>query len=212
MINIVIADDHALVRAGLCRLLESKDDIRVVGETGTGRETIDLCEELKPDVLLLDLDMPDIDGLEVTRKLVGSRPDTKILILTMHDHDEYAIRLIQAGALGFIVKGSSPSELPDAIRKVASGKLYMAPPIMEKLFNRQQKTTKDNPLTLLSEREMQVMVRLSQGMGINDIAKELTLSTSTVGTYKRRILDKLGLENISELVRFAMRFGLIKKF
>lgn len=211
MTKVIVADDHALVSAGLCRLLESKEDLEVLGEAASGWEAIKLCEELHPDVLLLDLDMPDIDGFEVTRRLAASQPEIKILILTMHDQEEYAIRLIQSGASGFIVKGSPPGELPDAIRKVAAGKVYISPLVMERMLVRQEKSSGETPLSMLSEREHQVLLRLSQGRGVNDISKELGLSTSTVGTYKKRIQSKLGLNNISDIVRFSMRVGLISR-
>ncbi|MEW5945420.1 MAG: response regulator transcription factor [bacterium] len=212
MIRVVIADDHTIVRAGLCRLLESERDIEVVGEAGTGRETVSLCERTRPDVVVLDFDMPDMDGLEATRQIVSSRRPAKVLIITMYDSEEYAVRLIQAGALGFIIKGTSPEELPAAIRKVASGKTYITPSVMEGMVFRRFQAEKSNPAALLSDRELQVLVRLARGRLTREVSDDLGLSTSTVETYRRRLLDKLGLRNNSDITRFAIRYGLIDKF
>ncbi|MEW6203614.1 MAG: response regulator transcription factor [bacterium] len=207
-----MADDHALVRAGLCRLLEAEPDIKVVGECGTGRETVKLCEKKKPDVVVLDFAMPDIDGFEVTRQIVALKKPIKILIITMYDNEEYAIRLIQAGASGFIVKGTSPEELPVAIRKVASGKTYITPYILDGMVFRKFKSNKENPVSLLSDRELQVLFRLARGRTTREISDELSLSISTVETYRSHILDKLNLRNNSDITRFAIRYELIDKF
>ena len=198
-----------MVRAGLCRLLESKGDIKVVGEAGLGREAVSLCRDLKPHVVLLDLDLPDIDGIEVTHQIRSQQPDVRVLILTMHDSEDYATRLIQAGAAGFIVKGSDPGELPDAVRRVASGGTFITTSIMERMILGRRDRA-DNPLESLSDRELQVMTKLAQGKEIRDITDELGLSPSTVGTYKKRIFEKLGINNISELIRFAIRHGILK--
>ena len=211
MIRLLVADDHALVRGGLCRLLESKEDIQVVAEAGNGHEAVSLCREHKPDVVLLDLDLPDIDGLEVTRQIMSFQPGVRVLILTMHDSEEYANRAIQAGAAGFIIKGVSPKELPEAVRRVAAGNTYITPSIMERMIMRRINHD-DNPLERLSERELQVLVKLAQGKEIRDITDELSLSPSTVGTYKKRIFEKLEFNNMAELIRFAMKNKLIDNF
>lgn len=209
MINVLVADDHAMVRAGLCRLLESREDIKVVGEAGLGREAVDLCRKLKPHVVLLDLDLPDIDGIEVTHQILSLQPEMRVLILTMHDSEDYAGRLIQAGAAGFIIKGNSPGELPDAVRRVAGGGTYITPSMMERMImNRRDKV--EHPLATLSDRELQVMTKFAQGKEIRDITEELGLSPSTVGTYKKRIFEKLGFANMADLIRFAIRQGIIK--
>ena len=211
MIRILIADDHELFRAGIIRLLEMVEDIEVVGQAGTGREAVALCRELNPDVLLLDMSLPDTDGLEVTRQVVASTPETKVLMLTMHDNEEYAMRLMQAGAKGFLVKGISPRELPEAIKKVAEGKVHVTQAVMEKMMALINKpsASKDR-LPELSDREFQVFVRLVNGKAHSEICSELCLSSSTVGTYRRRIMDKLGLKNNSEMIKFAMKQGLVE--
>ena len=211
MIRLVVADDHDIVRAGLCRILTAESDLEIVAETGSGREAVTLCRDLKPDVLLLDLDMPDLDGIEITRQLAHERAKVRILVLSMHGHEEYAVRILEAGGAGYAVKGISHNELPGAIRKVASGGVYISPSIMEKTFMRQQMTG-DNPIAQLSEREMQVFLRLARGQAYQDISSELCLSDSSVRTYKRRVMEKLGLETIADLIRYAIRHDLISKF
>ena len=212
MIRLIVADDHDIMRAGLRRIMDLEKDIEVVADTGSGREAVKLCQELKPDVLLLDLDMPDMDGLEVTRQVKDMVANTNILVLTMFGHEEYAVRILEAGGSGFAVKGISQKELPEAIRKVASGKKYISPSVMEKTFMRQQQVGQENPLSLLSEREVQVFMRLARGDSQQKISDELCLSDSSVRTYKKRIMDKLGFENSADLIRFAIRNDLISKF
>lgn len=215
MIRLIVADDHTLVRAGIVGMLKSRADMDVVAEAGTSTEAIALCLELKPDILLLDLNMPDMDGLEATRRLQAQCPAIKILVLTMHESEDYALRLLRAGASGFLVKGISPEELPDAIRKVAAGDMYITESIMKRIAMRQAlsgRTDPENPLACLSNREMQVFVLMAKGKSFQNVSDELNLSISTVGTYKSRIMEKLNLNNNSELVRLAMRLGFVDRF
>ena len=212
MIRLIVADDHEIMRAGLCRILDSESDIDIIASTGSGHEAVKLCLELKPDVLLLDLDMPDLDGLEVTRQITSQIPSVRILVLTMFGHEEYAVRILEAGGAGFAVKGISQKELPESIRKVAAGGKYISPSVMEKTFMRQQHVGQENPLSVLSERELQVFMRLTRGDALQKISDELCLSDSSVRTYKKRIMDKLGLDNLADLIRFAIRNNLISKF
>ena len=186
--------------------------MKVVGESGTGRETLGLCKKIRPDVLLLDLDMPDIDGIEVAQQISTTQPEVRILVLTMYDSEDYAMRLMRCGASGYIVKGTSPKDLPEAIRKITRGEQYISPHISEKILLETQKFRKDEPLDLLSTREIQVLQKLAQGDTIRDIAEELNLSIKTVETYKRRTMNKLELRNISDLTRFAIKHDLIKNF
>lgn len=211
MIRLIVADDHTLVRAGICSLLKSKDDIEIVAETGSGEEAAQLCISHKPDVLLLDFELKDIDGMEVTKKVTSTVPSVKILILTMHENEEYALRLLRAGASGFIVKGISPEILPDAIRQVASGDIFVTESIMKRITIRQARGETDNPISKLSNRELQIFIRLAKGVSYNDIRNELNLSISTIGTYKSRIMEKLALDNNTELIKLAMRIGLVDK-
>lgn len=209
MIRILIVDDHTLVREGLCRLLDSEDDLEVVGQTGSGREAVALCEELNPDVVILDYKLPDIDGLETTERMVSLKLQTRILILTMYANEEYAIRVVRAGAAGFLIKGASTDELLNAVRKVVGKGIYISPAIRDKITERMINPPENVPESSLSNREMQVLVQLGRGASSREVAEGLGLSLSTVETYRGRILEKLNLRNNSDITRFAIRRGLI---
>lgn len=209
MIRVLVVEDHGIVRAGICRLLESEPDIEVAGETGSGHEAVRLCRELRPDVVLLDFALPDLDGLEVTRQIVEMNLGTKVLILTMYASEEYAFRLLRSGASGFLVKGSPAEEMLLALRKVTREGRYVTPSIVDKLVGRIGQPSGDAPESALSDREMQVLVRLASGLTTKEVADALNLSPSTVETYRGRVLDKLNLRNNTELTRFAIRRGLI---
>jgi len=208
MIRILIADDHDIVRAGIRRFLELENDMEIVGEAGTGRETLSLCGKLKPDVILLDLDMPDIDGLEAIPQLVALHPEVGILVLTMHDNEEYAIRAMKSGAMGFVLKGSSPGDLPRAVRAVNAGNKFIAAPVMEKIALRRCNSDASDSLELLSDRELQIIKRIARGMKLREIGDELNLSISTVATYKKRLMYKLNANGDIELMSFARKHGL----
>lgn len=211
MIRTLIADDHDIVRTGLRKILEFESDMEVVGEAGTGRIAIDLCRELSPDVLLLDLDMPDIDGLDVISQLTAMHAAAKILVLTMHDNVEYSARAFKSGASGYLLKGSSSDELPSAVRAVHGGKKYICPAMAEKMALRSFSGQDENSTGALSDRELQVLTRVAQGKKLQEIADELCLSINTASTYKRRIKEKLNLGNDIEIAEFAKRTGLIEK-
>jgi two-component system invasion response regulator UvrY len=209
MIKILVVDDHTLVRDGLCRLLDGESDMEVMGQAGSGHKAVELSREKKPDVVLLDYSLPDLDGLETTRQIVGLQLGIRILILTMYANEEYATRLIRAGAAGFLVKAASTDELLGAIRKVARKGVYVSPSIMEKMVSRMGQSPEDAPESVLSDREMQVLLRLAKGSTTREVSGSLNLSVSTVETYRSRILEKLNLRNNSDLTRFAIRRGLI---
>jgi DNA-binding NarL/FixJ family response regulator len=210
MLRVLVVDDHTLVRMALCRLLDSEDDIKVVGHTGSGHEAVALCREKKPDIVVLDYSLPDLDGLETTRQIVELGLGTRILILTMHANEEYATRLIRAGAAGFVVKAASTDELLTAIRKIANRGVYVSAAVLERMVERMGQPEEEAPESQLSNREMQVLLRLARGARTREVAKELNLSVSTVETYRSRVLEKLGLRNNSDLTRFAIRRGLIE--
>ena len=209
MIRVLVVDDHTLVRAGLCRLLDSEEDIEVAGQTGSGLEAVKLCKAEKPDVVVLDYSLPDIDGLETTRQIVALNTGARVLILTMYTNEEYATRLIRAGASGFIVKVASADELLTAIHRVANKGVFISPSILEKMVVRIGQPQGETPESALSNREMQVLVRLARGSTTREVSEGLGLSPSTVETYRSRILEKLSLRNNSDLTRFAIRRGLI---
>ena len=182
-------------------------DIEIVWTAENGRKALELLKKETVDVLLLDLDMPDMDGLEVTRQAVPLYPDMKILILTMHDDEMYAERVMKAGACGYLLKGSCSGELSDIIRKVAAGKIHVHPSIVEKTaakhYSREIQGT--GLIESLSERELQIMKMITEGKAQNEIATELNISTSTVATHKRRLMEKLNLKKNADLIRFALK-------
>jgi DNA-binding NarL/FixJ family response regulator len=210
MIRLLVVDDHTLVRDGLVRLLDSEYDMEVAGQCGSGHEAVKLCQLQKPDVVVLDYNLPDLDGLETTRRLVALGLGTRVLILTMYASEEYATRLLRAGASGFVVKVASTDELVGAIRKVASGGTYVSPPIMEKMVGRLAQPAQAAPEAALTDREMQVLLRLARGATTREVSEQLCLSLSTIETYRSHILEKLSLRNNSDLTRFAIRRGLIE--
>ncbi len=209
MIRVLVVDDHTLVRAGLCRLLESEADIEVVGQTGAGLEAVEMTRKLRPDVVILDYSLPDLDGLETTNRIRELKLPTRVLILTMYANEEYATRLIRAGASGFIVKVAAPEELLRALRKVARREVYISPAILDKMVTRFAQPQGETPESVLSDREMQVLARLARGATTREVSEQLRLSMSTVETYRARILEKLNLRNNSDITRFAIRRNLI---
>ena len=209
MIRVLVVDDHTLVRDGLVRLLDMEEDLEVVAQCGSGQEALTLCQRHEPAVTVLDYNLPDLDGLEVTRRIVAMGLPTRVLILTMYASEEYAARLIRAGAAGFLVKASSTDELLHGIHKVAEGGIYISPSIMEKMVDGPAQPEENQPERALSDRELQVLVRLARGATTREISEALELSLSTVETYRRRIREKLDLRNNADLTRFAIRRGLI---
>ena len=211
MIKVLLADDHSIVRAGLRRIIEEAGDIEVVAEADDGREAIRMVREHCPDVAVVDISMPGLDGLEVVSQLQSIEPKIPILILTMHEEGQYVVRAIEAGAMGYITKQSAPEQLVNAIRKVNAGSRYLTDEAAEALALRIAKggfgTT---PLDTLSMRELQVLRRLAMGQTNREIARSYHISIKTVDTYRARLLKKLGLRNNAELSRFAMQNNLIE--
>lgn len=211
MIRLVIADDHDLFRSGLCRLLDTEQDLEVVGESGTGRGCVSLCDELQPDVLLLDLDMPDMDGFEVTKRIKSLGLRTKILALTMHASEEYAVRLFRQGASGFMIKCISARDLPDVIRQVSSGETYIPDDMKDNILNMLLKSGEKDPVSLLSDRELQILIKLANGEEVKNVATALGLSPRTVETHKARAMKKLDLKNSVEMAHFFSKRGFVNK-
>lgn len=211
MINVLIVDDHDLVRTGIKHMLENVAGIKVIGEAQTGEEAIKLGRQLKPEVVLMDIKMPGIGGFEATRKLIQIDPDIKILIVTICNNDLYPARLMQLGAAGYLTKGASMDEMVQAIRAVSSGQRYISPEIASRLAFKHVEHIDESPFELLSEREMQVLLMLTMGMEVQDIAEKLCLSPKTVNSYRYRIFDKLKVKNDVELILLAVRHGLIEQ-
>ena len=211
MIRVAIADDHGLVREGLRRMLAGSEVIQVIGEASNGAEAIHLVNELKPDVLLLDITMPVKDGIEATTELTSLGVDTKILILSMHSDEQYALRTLRAGASGFISKGARLEELIKAITMVKTGNRYLPEHIAKSFAEKHIRPDSDKPLAeLLSKREFQVMNYLASGMTNREIAKLLDISIKTVDTHRGHVLKKLKLRNNSDITRFAIQHGYIQ--
>jgi two-component system, NarL family, invasion response regulator UvrY len=211
MIKVLLADDHSIVRAGLRRIVEESGDMAVVAEAADGREAIKLVVADAPDVAVVDISMPGIDGLEVVSRLKNSHPGLPVLVLTMHEEAQYIVRAIEAGAMGYLTKQSAPEQLVTAIRRVCSGQRYMTDEATEALALRIARGTRDRtPLDTLSMRELQVLRRLAMGHTNREIAQAYSLSIKTVDTYRARLLKKLDLRNNAELIRFAIQNHLIE--
>ncbi len=209
MIKIVIADDHTLMREGLKRILETADDISVVGEAVDGFETLAQARRCDFDLLLLDMSMPGKNGVDLIRQLKETAPKLPILILTMHEEEQYAVRAIRAGARGYLTKESAGVQLLGAIRKVAAGRPYISMAVAEQLAIDAMPTTDILPHKELSNREFEVFSLLVSGKSITDIAASLHLSVKTVSTHKTRILQKMELGSLAELVQYAIAYRLV---
>jgi two-component system, NarL family, invasion response regulator UvrY len=211
MIKILIADDHQLVRVGLKRLLEDEKDFKVIGEAADGKEAVELDRKLNPDVILMDVAMPGMDGMEATKRLVKKRKDpARVVILTMHADEHYAARLLRMGASGYVVKDAAPAELAEAIRCVSEGKRFVSASLREALALRVVDGLGEEPMDLLTDREFQVLGRLAAGATNREIAAELSVSVKTIDAHRLNLLAKLGLRNNAELAKFAMRHGILQ--
>jgi len=211
LIRILLADDHSIVRAGLRRLVEGAGDMMVVAEAENGREAIDKAHETTPDVAVIDISMPGIDGLEVITQLLAHFPKLPVLVLTMHEEDQYVVRAIGAGARGYITKRSAAEQLITAIRKVHAGGRYISDSAAESLaVHLARGKGARTPLDILSNREIQVLRRLALGHSNREIAEDFCISVKTVDTYRSRLLKKLNLRNNAELARFAIQNRIIE--
>ncbi len=211
-IRLLLVDDHPVLRAGLKALLEGEGDFEVVGEAGTGEEGIEKVQESRPDVVLMDLSMPGIGGLEATRRISALGLGTKVLVLTVHAEEEYLLPVVQAGGSGYVLKRSADTDLMDGIRTVARGQVFLYPTTQTYLLRRYRDAAEEKRegLALLSAREREVLAQTAQGFSSTEIGQRLFISPKTVDTYRARIMEKLRLNHRSELVRFALRTGLLR--
>jgi two-component system, NarL family, response regulator NreC len=213
IIRVMLTDDHHVVRTGLRAVLGAAKDIVVVAEASSGREAIALAPRVQPDVILMDLSMSDIDGLEATRQITATEPHPRVLVLTMHEEEEYLAEALKAGASGYLVKSAAHQELVDAVRAVAYGDVYVRPAAAHVLAQRMRAGDRSkNDRTLfekLTERERDVLVLVAQGYSAPDIGARLSISPKTVDTYKQRINEKIRLASRPDYVRFALRLGLL---
>lgn len=211
--KVLIVDDHVIVREGLRALLETQPDIKIVGEAANGQEALNKVVEVKPDIVLMDITMPGINGLEATRQIKQRNPDVKILVLTVHEGDEYFFKMLTAGASGYFVKGGSSNELVSAMRIVRQGDVYLCPTVAKKLLGEylQRVRTGNNKKDYngLTNRERQVLKLIAEGDSNQKIAELLVLSPTTVQTHRAHIMAKLGLHSRTELVKYAIRHGFI---
>ena len=207
-IRIVIADDHAIVREGLKRIVGGAGDLQVTGEAADGGEVMKAVRELEFDILVLDLSMPGRSGMELIKLVKSEKPKLRILVLSMHQETQYAVRAIKSGASGYLTKESAPAQLEQAIRKIAGGGAYISAEVAEQLALGAMPGSDTLPHESLSDREFEVFRLLVAGDAVSDIAHQLNLSVKTVSTHKANLMQKLGLSNQTELVRYALKHGL----
>jgi two-component system response regulator NreC len=207
-IRILLADDHTMVRQGFRMILAAQPDMEIVGEAGNGREAVELASELKPDVVVMDVAMPELNGIEATRRITDDAPRTRVLALSMYKDSVYVREILRAGARGFLLKDAIDRDLLAAVRAVAKGEGYLSPQVSEAVLSDYRRHVTD-PLDLLSSREREVLQMIAEGKTNKDIATALNLSVYTVDAHRGRIMEKLNLHSVGELVRFAVRKGLV---
>ena len=207
-IRILLADDHTMVRQGFRMILAAQADMEIVGEAGNGREAVELADQLKPDVVVMDVSMPELNGIEATRRITEAAPRTRVLALSMYKDSVYVREILRAGARGFLLKDAIDRDLLAAVRAVAGGEGYLSPAVSEAVLSDYRRHVTD-PLDLLSSREREVLQMIAEGKTNKDIAAALNLSVYTVDAHRGRIMEKLNLHSVGELVRFAVRKGLI---
>jgi DNA-binding NarL/FixJ family response regulator len=210
-IRVLLVDDHALIRTGLRALIQSLSGVEIVAEAGNGREAHDLVEQHHPDVVFMDLVMPELDGLEATAQLSVSHPDVRILILSMNDDAESVLSAIRAGAAGYVVKGSSLAEVETALRVVARGEKYLSPAAAQHVITGLLNKDAEEPDSLdqLTPRQREVLQLIALGSGTKQIARKLGISPKTVETHRAQLMETLGIHDVAGLVRYAIRKGLI---
>jgi two-component system, NarL family, invasion response regulator UvrY len=209
MIRIVIADDHPIVRVGLKQILSDASDIEVTAEAGDGHELLKRVREEEIDVVLLDLSMPGFTGLDALKQIKAEKPELPILVLSMHPEDQYGIRVLKAGAAGYLMKSAAPGQLVEAIRRVCRGGRYVSPSLAEKMAFGLQAGSNGLPHETLSDREYQVLCMIASGKPVKEIAAELALSEKTVSTYRARILEKMNMKSNAELTHYAIKLNLV---
>ena len=209
MIKVLVVDDHDLVRTGITRMLGDQEGIRVVGQADCGEEAVRLARELSPDVVLMDIKMPGIGGLEATRRMLRQDDGLRVIAVTVCEDEPFPSRLLHAGAAGYLSKGADLEEMVRAIKVVSTGQRYISPEIAQAMALRPFVPTPDAPLDMLSERELQIMILIVNCHKVQDVADQLCLSPKTVNTYRYRIFDKLGISSDVEMALVAVRHGMV---
>src|ERR1043166_1183327 len=207
--RILLADDHAVVRQGFKMLLGAQPDMEIVGEASNGREAVETAEALRPDIVVMDVAMPELNGIEATRRLASSTPHARVIALSMHKDSVYVREILRAGARGYLLKDSGAEDLVSAIRAVARGESYLSPAVSNAVLDDYRRHA-SHPTDLLTSREREVLQMLAEGKTNKEIAGVLNLSVYTVDAHRGRIMEKLNLHSINELVRFAVRNGVIE--
>ena len=213
-IRVLLADDHTILRAGLRMMLNAQPDIEVVGEASDGRQAINEAQRLTPEVILMDITMPECNGIEATRQVKRLLPDVRVLVLTMHENEEYLFQVLRAGASGYMLKEAADTELISAIRVVSSGRFYLSPSaqtmMVSDYLQRVRTGEERDSYGALTEREREILKLVAEGYTNNQIAERLFISPKTVDTHRTHIMDKLNLHSRAELVKYAMRRGLLE--
>lgn len=214
-ITIFLADDHTIVRQGLAKLLEGEPGLRVIGEAENGRETVRQVEKLKPDIVLMDIAMPLLNGIEATRQIRKVSPKTKVIILSMHSHDRYISELFSIGASGYLLKDSTGLDIIKAINAAVKGDTYLSPSISRRVIagyvsSKRKKSSQEELYSKLSNREREVFQMIAEGRSTKEISKILYISPSTVKTHRSKIMEKLQMDNLSQLIQFAITLGLVE--
>ncbi|CED71815.1 response regulator UvrY [Aliivibrio wodanis] len=209
MIKVFLVDDHELVRTGIRRILEDVRGIKVVGEADSGEDAVKWCRTEQADIVLMDMNMPGIGGLEATKKILRFNPDMKVIVLTIHTENPFPTKVMQAGAAGYLTKGAGPDEMVNAIRMVQSGQRYLSPEIAQQMALSQFTPDSENPFKELSERELQIMMMITKGEKVTDISEQLNLSPKTVNSYRYRLFSKLNISGDVELTHLAIRHGIL---
>ncbi len=211
-VRVLLADDHKLVRAGFRAMLDSLGDVEIVGETGDGREALELIREHRPDVALLDITMPSLTGLEVAARVANEIPNVRIIILSMHTTEDYIARAVRAGVSGYLLKNADPVELELALRAAVNGQMYMSPTVSKQLVEDylRRMGSDAGPEEQLTARQREILQLIAEGKSTKDIAVTLDLSIKTVETHRKDLMDRLGIHDVAGLVRYAIRAGIIK--
>jgi two-component system invasion response regulator UvrY len=210
MIKVLLTDDHALVRTGIRRLLEDSQHVTIVGEADSGEEGVKLAQQLKPDVILMDVNMPGIGGVEACRRILQRDSSQKIIVLTIHNEQTFPKRMLEIGAKGYLTKECGVDEMLLAIKQVNDGGAYIAPSIAQQLALSLLPGNGHNPIDRLSRREFQVMLMISHGLSNAEISEKLCLSPKTISTYRLRLLEKLGAQNEVDLIKIAVEQGMVE--
>ena len=212
-IKVLLAEDHTIVRKGIRSLLDNEPDIEVIGEAEDGREAVEKVEELCPDIVLMDITMPRLNGLDASRQIKKMHPEVRVLVLTMYTNEEYILQLLQAGASGYLVKQSAPEELLSAIQAAYRGDTFLSPSIsktiVEEYLRHTEKTVQDDSYASLTIREREVLQLITEGYSNREISETLHISVKTVGVHRVNLMEKLGIHNTTELVKYAIRKGII---